>query len=67
MSEWQPIETAPKDGSWVLLRGINAVGRSMIPVVAAFRPAGCLHVGWVDSGSFKHVDDLAVDWHPLPK
>lgn len=28
MGEWQPIATAPKDGSWVLARGHNWGDRS---------------------------------------
>lgn len=63
---WRPIETAPKDGTWVLIRGQNAVRRPMVPIVAAFRPPGCLHIGWVDSGSFRHVDQFAIEWAPLP-
>jgi hypothetical protein len=32
MSEWQPIETAPRDGTWILA---SCVGQ-LIPMVAAF-------------------------------
>lgn len=67
MSEWQPIETAPMDGTWILLRGRNAVWHPMIPVVAAFCPPGCNKgPGWFDGVAFARVDVLAVEWHPLP-
>ena len=65
-SSWRPIESAPMDGTWILLRGRSAVEQSMIPVVAAFSPVGSGCVGWFDSGSFRHVESLAVEWQPLP-
>lgn len=67
---WRDMSSAPKDGTWILLRGRNAIGRLMIPVVAAWMPVGSRHQGWADSGSFKPVDNLAndvgADWMPLP-
>lgn len=63
--DWRPIETAPRDGTWILLRGRNAADRPMVPVVAAWRPLACKHNGWADSGTFKPVDDLAIEWAPV--
>lgn len=69
MDEWKTIDTAPKDKSWVLVRGYNSAGQPMVPVVAAWMPHGATHQGWVDSGSFKPLDGMLSDngeWMPLP-
>lgn len=61
VGRWRPISEAPKNGTWILLRGRNSVGQRMVPVVAAWCPPGGSGTGWRDSGSFKPVDDLAAD------
>jgi hypothetical protein len=52
--KWQPIETAPKDGTWLLL----LMSDSSVPVVGSF---------W---GRWYYADDFELDnvthWMPLP-
>lgn len=75
MSCYRPIATEPppKDGTWVLLRGRNAAGRPMIPVVASWRKGEGTgyEVAWRDSGTLKIVNELAsdegADWAQLPE
>lgn len=74
---WRPIGTAPKDGTWILLRGRNGAGRPMVPVVAAWRvgegSGDALRVTWRDSASLRDVSSLLKedggalpDWAVLP-
>jgi hypothetical protein len=56
---WQPIESAPKDGTWILLRGRSAAGAPMIPAVCAWRDGA-----WRDSASLRDMSSLIVDVPP---
>lgn len=69
MSEWQPIETAPRDGSWVLLTGGDIDygwdGENKPPLVVGQYVNGGWQFAWYDSGhygEYKHPSH----WMPLP-
>lgn len=76
MTDWRPMATAPKDGSWILLRGRNSAGRPMVPVVVSWRTdrGGRDPHAWRDSSTLGDLTELAVygvgqslpDWQPLP-
>jgi hypothetical protein len=66
---WQPIGTAPKDGSWILLRGESGyidrpyrvhVGRWD----AEYRPHNPWHTS--ESCAFEDDGDPPTHWMPLP-
>ncbi len=75
MSEWQPIETAPKDGTWFLMTD----GRRMLvahwhrhhPSFVAAYPNG-IHGSWLSpqDGTELGIEaadlDLPTHWMPLP-
>lgn len=73
--EWQNVASAPRDGTWFLLRGRNSVNRPMVPVVCAWTTdhKGSL-LAYRDSASLKDMTSLvadvpagsSADWHPLP-
>lgn len=60
MGEWQPIETAPKDGTLILLYPTNGDGQ--ISTGYWWEHANCWGAGggWFDDGEVSH-------WMPLPE
>ena len=72
---WQPIETAPKDGTWVLVFG-NVCDESWREIsVAVAQYTNELNGGttewhwqfaWYDGGYYGIVDDV-THWMPLPE
>lgn len=69
MSDWQPISTAPKDETWVLLYTANDGAGG---IVMGCWDAGCdateddpgYPAGWMDAGGFfLHP----THWMPLPE
>jgi hypothetical protein len=65
MTEWQPIETAPKDGSDVLL---TVVYRGTLPVTRLgawrqFRPG---QYDWLQHHTFEKFTGDVTHWMPLP-
>lgn len=71
MSEWQPIETAPKDGGWVLLMGgrigFQWDGDTKPPLVCG---QFVNNAGWwfafYDSGWLGEYEN-PTHWMPLPE
>lgn len=68
MDEWQPIETAPKDGTFILL------GWAGKDIVAMARYAFCDHprnsegrgwIAWIDTLGLTNVGHM-THWMPLP-
>lgn len=72
------MDSAPRDGTWILIRGRNAAGHPMTPVVCAWKakPFGYhgAELGWRDSASLRDMNHLitdvppghSADWAPLP-
>lgn len=54
--QWLPIETAPKDGTKILV--IDKLG---------VRRVGSWNYGWFDSGSYDGFFISPIRWQPLPE
>lgn len=70
MSEWQPIETAPKDGSLVLLSNKNGVwaGKYTPVYSSGFVPKNKWSSYLLNHDHFKAKKDITpTHWMPLPK
>jgi hypothetical protein len=64
VSDWQPIETAPKDGTEILAyspRDYAGIFKT------AWRPTDCPGWGSIDSCCAYYVDMEATHWMPLPE
>ncbi len=67
---WEPIESAPRDGSWILLRGESGYVRRPFRVSVGcwngeYRP----HSPWQTSEACSFTDDGGppTHWMPLPE
>ena len=68
MSEWQPIETAPKDGTWVLACGgiLDVYPAEDVPPMVAVRwQQNWWLVSAVDAGQLLSYE-RPTHWMPLP-
>jgi len=64
---WLPIETAPKDGSWVLLCGGREYAEESVgPCVVAFWDgAYWLYCYW--DSAWRSAYENATHWMPIPE
>lgn len=71
MTEWQPIATAPKDGTWVLLTGgeisygWDSDDQPRV-VIGQFAGEEGWHFAWYDSGFYGEYIS-PTHWMPLPE
>lgn len=69
VTSWYPIDKAPRDGTWVLIIGINSVGAFMYPAVAYWhKDAKCWTA--VDPAVIPRIgiygEEHPTHWMPLP-
>lgn len=71
-SGWQPIETAPKDGTWVLLSGglidygwEHGATKPSSVVGQWNDDASCWQFAWYDGGYYGEYEN-PTKWQPLP-
>ena len=74
MSEWQPAETAPKDGTWIL--ALNNRGNPAVVIWSewAHHPNGRISPGWIHPFSTGEAStfwnggngSLLEYWMPIP-
>ena len=64
MSEWLPIETAPKDGEWILMAwdGKTTMARWVDNSMTVYPWAG-----WTQPSLFTHLQGKPTHWMPLPE
>ena len=63
MADWQPIETAPKDGEVILIFTPGTYPQ----VTAAFYRAECELQHWQATGHRWHFPEDPTHWMPLPE
>lgn len=68
MSEWQPIETAPRDGRWVLIGAAGMIrGAGWVDVPSSPLLPNGIHgwsAGWMIVGEDRNFEP--THWMPLP-
>jgi ABC-type phosphonate transport system ATPase subunit len=64
VSEWQPIETAPKDGTRLLVACVGECGTRWMYV--AWNKKRHWRLMETKTGSFMEVHDTPTHWMPLP-
>lgn len=69
MSEWQPIETAPKDGSPVLVYAVEGCTqwKFYTPLWICRWEEGHEDGEWIEAGGELYTTCKPTHWMPLPK
>jgi hypothetical protein len=61
--EWQPIETAPKDGTPVLVGWANGAWQ---PMICHYEPDQVVPWGALTNVGFAQMPSMPTHWMPLP-
>lgn len=64
MSEWRPIETAPRDGTAILAAKPNRIGVVLYPIRA--RDQDGRWQAYFGDGDWRSYDPQPTHWMPLP-